>query len=209
MSGVAVKICGITSVEDGLTAAAAGADALGFVFYPRSPRAVAVEQARAIASALPPFVARVGVFVHASRDEVRTTAQQVGLDALQLYGDEAPEDFAGFGRRVIKVLRVGERIEADEVARQARVGCAILLDTASAVALGGTGQAFDWALIREVRASIPYLILAGGLSVENVGAAIRAVRPDAVDVSSGVERRPGRKDAEKVRAFIAAAKGAL
>ncbi len=208
MKTVAVKVCGITSIEDGLAAAGAGADALGFVFYASSPRAIGVEEARAIAAALPPFVTRVGVFVDAAPDEVRSVAERVGLDAVQLHGDEAPEDLAAYGRRVIKALRVGDRVDPAEITRHAGFGCAILLDAASSQAYGGTGRTFDWGLIREVRAQIPYLVLAGGLTVANVRDAIRSVRPDAVDVSSGVERRPGLKDGAKVRAFIAAAKGA-
>lgn len=208
MKPVAVKICGITTVDDGLAAAAAGADALGFVFYPPSPRAVNVEQARALAAALPPFVTRVGVFANAAAGEVRGVAEKVGLDVVQLHGDESPQGIEGYGRRVVKALRVSGSIDAAMVVRYVDAGCAILLDTASQVEYGGTGRTFDWGLIREIRARIPYLVLAGGLDAENVGEAIRSVQPDAVDVSSGVEVRPGRKDAERVRAFIAAVRDA-
>jgi indole-3-glycerol phosphate synthase / phosphoribosylanthranilate isomerase len=204
-SRVAVKICGITSVEDGLMAAQAGADAVGLVFWPRSPRALGVEAARRIAAALPPLVLRVGVFVDADRDHMAAVAEAVGLDVLQLHGDEPPEALVGLPRRAIKAVRVGPGFDPAEALRyQGRAG-GILLDTrVDGGAPGGTGRPFDWAQVRAVREGASFLMLAGGLDPENVRRAVDAVRPDAVDVSSGVESAPGRKDPAKVKAFIEA-----
>jgi indole-3-glycerol phosphate synthase/phosphoribosylanthranilate isomerase len=204
-SRVAVKICGITSVEDGLLAARSGADAVGLVFWPRSPRAVEVETARRIAAALPPFVLRVGVFVDAEPQDIARIAEAVGLDVLQLHGEEPPEALAALPRRVIKAVRVGEGFRPEDALRYEGHASGILLDTkVEGGAPGGTGQAFDWTQVRPVRESASFLMVAGGLTPENVRRALTAVRPDAVDVSSGVESAPGRKDPDKVRAFIEA-----
>lgn len=204
MAYVRCKICGITRVEDALAAVHAGADAIGLVFYAASPRAVSIEQARAIVAALPPFVAAVGLFVDASRDEVRAVLEAVPLDLLQFHGDETPEECEGYGRRYLKALRVksGDDV-AVEVARFPGAA-GVLLDTYVPGIPGGTGEAFDWSLVPS-DLSHP-VILAGGLTAENVGAAIRQVRPYAVDVSGGVEAAKGIKDAEKIRAFIRQAK---
>ena len=200
---VAVKICGITTAEDARMAAAAGADAIGFVFWPKSPRAVDAATARAIAAVLPPFVLRVGVFVDASPEEMRRVADEVGLDMVQLHGQEPPEDVARAPRRAVKAIRVGPGFRAEEALRYDGTAAALLVDTlADGAGPGGTGHTFDWSLVRPVRAGTPFLVLAGGLTPENVGEAIAAVRPDAVDVSSGVESSPGRKDPAKVRAFV-------
>ncbi|HEX6737661.1 MAG TPA: bifunctional indole-3-glycerol-phosphate synthase TrpC/phosphoribosylanthranilate isomerase TrpF [Vicinamibacteria bacterium] len=207
-SRVAVKICGITSVEDGLMAARAGADAVGLVFWPKSPRAVELETARRIAAALPPFVLRVGVFVDAERETMARIADAVGLDVLQLHGDEPPPALAGLPRRAIKAVRVGAGFDPQDALRYEGHAHGILLDTkVEGGAPGGTGQAFDWTQVRAVREGASFLMLAGGLDAENVRRALTAVRPDAVDVSSGVESAPGRKDAAKVRAFIEAVRG--
>lgn len=205
MTAVRVKICGITRVEDALAAAAAGADAIGLVFYAGSPRAVGVEQARAIIAALPPFVTTVGLFVDAGRDELAHILASVPLDLLQFHGDESAEQCEGFGRPYIKALRV--RAGDDIVARVADYPSAqgILLDAYVEGVPGGTGEAFDWSLIPQ-RLSKP-LILAGGLRPDNVAAAVAQVRPYAVDVSGGVEASKGIKDAQKVGAFIRAARG--
>lgn len=206
MSVVRSKICGITRIEDALIAAEAGADAIGLVFYAKSPRAVSVQQARAIIAALPPFVTTVGLFVDASRDELSAILEVVPLDLLQFHGDESPAACAGFSRPYIKALRV--RPGEDVAARIEPYGNAsgILLDTYVHGVPGGTGQAFDWALAPQ-GLSTP-IILAGGLTPENVRSAIEQVRPYAVDVSGGVEASKGIKDAEKVRAFVRAVKGA-
>ncbi len=194
------KICGITRIEDALVAAEAGADAIGLVFYAKSPRAVGIEQARAIIAALPPFVTTVGLFVNASRCELNEILDAVPLDMLQFHGDETPADCEGFHRPWYKALRVqpGEDIRAQAV-RYAGAS-AILLDTFVAGVPGGTGEVFDWSLIP---ADLPKpLILAGGLSPQNVQQAVAGVRPFAVDVSGGVESSKGIKDVEKVREFI-------
>ena len=205
MTAVRVKICGITRVEDALAAAAAGADAIGMVFYAGSPRAVGVEQARAIIAALPPFVTTVGLFVDAARDELAHILASVPLDLLQFHGDESAEQCEGLGRPYIKALRV--RAGDDIVARVADYPGAqgILLDAYVEGVPGGTGEAFDWSLIPQ-GLSKP-LILAGGLRPDNVAAAVAQVRPYAVDVSGGVEASKGIKDAQKVGAFIRAARG--
>jgi phosphoribosylanthranilate isomerase len=202
---VLVKVCGITSLEDGRMAAAAGADAVGFVFWARSPRAVAVEQARRIARALPPFLLRVGVFVDAPAAEVARASEDVGLDVVQLHGDESVEDCLSAPRRVMKAVRVGRGFEPEAALLYREAAAAVLLDTRDDGGLpGGTGRRFDWSLARALRSELPFLGLAGGLDAENVAAAIREADPDLVDVSSGVESSPGRKDAARVRAFVEA-----
>ncbi|CAH0646233.1 phosphoribosylanthranilate isomerase [Pseudomonas juntendi] len=206
MSYVRSKICGITRIEDALAAVEAGADAIGFVFYAKSPRAVDVRQARAIIAELPPFVTTVGLFVNASRCELNEILEVVPLDLLQFHGDEAPEDCEGYHRPWIKALRVrpGDDLEA---ACQRYAGArGILLDTYVAGVPGGTGEAFDWSLV-PARLSKP-IILAGGLSAANVGQAIAQVRPYAVDVSGGVEQAKGIKDAAKIEAFMQAVRQA-
>ncbi|MFJ4385787.1 phosphoribosylanthranilate isomerase [Pseudomonas sp. NPDC089407] len=206
MSNVRSKICGITRIEDALAAAEAGADAIGFVFYAKSPRAVDVRQARAIIAELPPFVTTVGLFVNASRCELNEILEVVPLDLLQFHGDETPQDCEGYHRPWIKALRVrpGDDLEA---ACQLYAGArGILLDTYVAGVPGGTGEAFDWSLV-PARLSKP-IILAGGLSADNVGQAIAQVRPYAVDVSGGVEQAKGIKDAAKIEAFMHAVKQA-
>lgn len=206
MSNVRSKICGITRIEDALAAADAGADAIGFVFYVKSPRAVDVRQARAIIAELPPFVTTVGLFVNASRCELNEILEVVPLDLLQFHGDETPADCEGFHRPWIKALRVrpGDDLEA---ACQLYGGAqGVLLDTYVAGVPGGTGEAFDWSLV-PAGLSKP-VILAGGLSAGNVGQAIAQVRPYAVDVSGGVEQSKGIKDAAKIDAFIRAVKQA-
>ncbi|MBF8747990.1 phosphoribosylanthranilate isomerase [Pseudomonas putida] len=206
MSNVRSKICGITRIEDALAAADAGADAIGFVFYAKSPRAVDVRQARAIIAELPPFVTTVGLFVNASRCELNEILEVVPLDLLQFHGDETPADCEGFHRPWIKALRVrpGDDLEA---ACQLYGGAqGVLLDTYVAGVPGGTGEAFDWSLV-PAGLSKP-VILAGGLSAGNVGQAIAQVRPYAVDVSGGVEQSKGIKDAAKIDAFIRAVKQA-
>ena len=206
MSNVRSKICGITRIEDALAAAEAGADAIGLVFYAKSPRAVDVRQARAIIAELPPFVTTVGLFVNASRCELNEILEVVPLDLLQFHGDETPQDCEGYHRPWIKALRVrpGDDLEA---ACQLYAGArGILLDTYVPGVPGGTGEAFDWSLV-PARLSKP-IILAGGLCADNVGQAIAQVRPYAVDVSGGVEQAKGIKDAMKIEAFVRAVKQA-
>jgi phosphoribosylanthranilate isomerase len=206
MSRVFVKICGITRPEDGLLAAEAGADAVGFVFYPMSPRRVEPAQAAAITRELPPLVARVGVFVDAPRDQMARTADEVGLDLLQLHGDEPPEALEGLPRRALKAVRVGTGFTPEEALRY-RAAAGVVVDTrlvGQTAMPGGTGTPFDWTLVRGLRDRVGFLMLAGGLAPDNVAEALAEVRPHAVDVSSGVERLPGRKDPERVRAFVEA-----
>ncbi len=207
MPVVRSKICGITRVEDALVAAAAGADAIGLVFYARSPRAVSVQQARAIVAALPPFVTTVGLFVDAAPGEINEILDAVPLDLLQFHGDESAAECSGYHRPYIKALRVrpGEDIRARCADYPQAAG--ILLDTFVPGVPGGTGEAFDWSLVPE-DPGCP-IILAGGLTPDNVAAAIRQVRPWAVDVSGGVEAGKGIKDAEKVRAFVGAVRACM
>lgn len=201
------KICGITCVEDALVAADAGADAIGLVFYAKSARAVSIQQARAIVAALPPFVTTVGLFVNASRCEINETLDAVPLDMLQFHGDETPADCEGFHRPWYKALRVkaGEDVRV-QAARYVGAS-AILLDAFVAGVPGGTGEVFDWSLIP---ADLPKpLILAGGLTPQNVRQALAEVRPFAVDVSGGVELSKGVKDAQKVREFVRLVRAAM
>ncbi|MGE6529216.1 phosphoribosylanthranilate isomerase [Pseudomonas sp. NPDC077382] len=194
------KICGITRVEDALVAAEAGADAIGLVFYPKSPRVVSVQQALNIVAALPPFVTTVGLFVNASRSEISATLDTVPLDMLQFHGDESPADCEGFCRPWYKALRVQAGEDVRRQAARYAGASAILLDTFVAGVPGGTGEIFDWSLIP---ADLPKpLILAGGLTCENVQQALAEVRPFAVDVSGGVELSKGIKDAASVKEFV-------
>lgn len=206
MSAVRSKICGITRIEGALAAAEAGADAIGLVFYARSPRAVNVQQARAIIAALPPFVTTVGLFVNASRCELNEILDAVPLDLLQFHGDETPADCDGYHRPWIKALRVRPGDDLEAGCQQYAKASGILLDTFVAGVPGGTGEAFDWSLIPE-HLSKP-IILAGGLSADNVGAAIAQVRPYAVDVSGGVEQAKGIKDPARIEAFMRAVRQA-
>ncbi|MDU8502687.1 phosphoribosylanthranilate isomerase [Pseudomonas syringae] len=205
MSAVRSKICGITRIEDALAAAEAGADAIGLVFYPKSPRAVTVLQARAIIAALPPFITTVGLFVNASRCELNETLDAVALDMLQFHGDETPDECDGYHRPYIKALRVKAGDDIAQVCRTYRNARGVLLDTYVEGVPGGTGETFDWALIPD-DLNKP-VILAGGLTSANVAQAIAQVRPYAVDVSGGVEKSKGIKDREKILAFMSAVHG--
>jgi phosphoribosylanthranilate isomerase len=200
LSAVRIKICGITRIEDALAAIAAGADAIGFVFYAKSPRAVTPAQASAIIAALPPFVTTVGLFVDMPRAELTRLLTEVPLDLLQFHGDEGPEDCAGYGRPYIKALRVKPGDDVAGAISRYPAASGILLDTYVPGTPGGTGEAFDWSLVP--RDAAKPLILAGGLTPENVGDAVRQVRPYAVDVSGGVEASKGIKEAAKIQAFI-------
>ncbi|MCQ9427338.1 phosphoribosylanthranilate isomerase [Pseudomonas sp. LJDD11] len=206
MSAVRSKICGITRLEDALAAVEAGADALGFVFYAPSPRAVSVQQARAIIAGLPPFVTTVGLFVNASSCELNETLDALPLDLLQFHGDESPEACDGYHRPFIKALRVKPGDDIAAACRAYGKASGILLDAYVPGVPGGTGERFDWSLIPG-DLSRP-IILAGGLDAGNVVQAIAQVRPYAVDVSGGVERSKGIKDHDKVRAFMRAVREA-
>jgi len=202
LSVVRSKICGITRIEDALIAAEAGADAIGLVFYAKSPRAVSIQQARDIVAALPAFVTTVGLFVNASREELNEVLAGVALDLLQFHGDETPAECECYQRPYIKALRVKPGDDIAQLAAPYAKARGILLDTYVPGVPGGTGAAFDWSLVPR---DLPQpVILAGGLSAANVQAAIEQVRPYAVDVSGGVEASKGIKDAAKIRAFMRA-----
>jgi len=195
-----VKICGITRVQDGLDAVRFGAHAIGLVFYAPSPRAVTPDQARAIVDALPPFVTAVGLFVNADAEAVRATLATVPLQLLQFHGDETPEYCAALGVPYLKAIRVRPGVDLLQYAQQFHGARGLLLDAYVQGIRGGTGATFDWTLIPN---SLPLpVVLSGGLDADNVGAAVRAVRPWAVDVSSGVESAKGIKDAAKIEAFM-------
>jgi len=202
----AVKICGITRVEDGLAAAHAGAHAIGLVFHPASPRFVTVEQAREIASRMPPFITAVGLFVNADPQTIHNVLRQVPLQMLQFHGDEPPEWCAQFALPYIKAVRMAPGTDLLQYAARFSGARGLLLDTFQDGLHGGSGQTFDW---RTVPRNLPLpVVLAGGLTVNNVGEAIHIARPWAVDVSSGVEREKGVKDADQIAAFIRGARDA-
>ncbi len=198
-----VKMCGITSLEDARMCLEAGADVLGFNFWPQSKRHVPVPRAVEIAAALPASVLRVGVFVRATPEEVRRTVAAVGLAAVQLHGDEDPSEYADAGVPLWQVLRIGTALPESVSASASE----LLLD-ARVEGFGGSGRSFDWSIAREARRFGLPLWLAGGLSPLNVTEAVRRVAPTGVDVASGVESSPGVKDPERVRAFVAAVRAA-
>ena len=201
-----VKICGVTSVADALAAAGAGADMIGLMFYDGSPRHVTLAQAAEIARALPPFVLKVGVFVNPDEAQVMEAIAACGLNLLQFHGDEDSVFCTQFGVMSLKALRVRDS-ESLQTLGNFHTD-AFLLDAYSKGGLGGTGEKFNWDLAVAAQKFGKPIFLAGGLTPENVADAVKQVRPFAVDVSSGVEAAPGKKDAAKVRAFIQAAKAA-
>jgi phosphoribosylanthranilate isomerase len=197
---VRVKICGITRVEDALEAARLGADALGFVFHPASPRFVSTARAAEIVAALPPFVTSVGLFVNADAALVESVLGEIPLDLLQFHGAETPLECARFGKPWMKALAVAPGVDLLQSAVVFRGGRGLLLDAFVPGSHGGTGRTADWT---SIPGGMPVpVVLAGGLHPGNVGAAIRAVRPWGVDVSSGVERDKGVKDHKKLAAFM-------
>ena len=200
-----VKICGITNAEDAAVAVEAGADALGFVFYRKSPRYIEPTLARQIIMNLPPLVIPVGVFVDEDQQVIRSLMDDCGLEIAQLHGNESAVYCKELGRTILKALRVKDRSTFLALAEyRGRAGVrGFVLDAFSEQAYGGTGQMIDWQLAAEA-AKAANILLAGGLTPDNVTKAIQAVHPYGVDVSSGVERAPGKKDHEKVRAFIQA-----
>jgi phosphoribosylanthranilate isomerase len=201
---VKVKICGITNAPDALAAAAAGADALGFMFYDASPRHITLGAAAEIIRQLPPSVVKVVVFVNASTDRVVRAIGECGLNLLQFHGDETPEYCVQFGVMSMKAFRIRDADSLRTLPEYATD--AWLLDAYVADNPGGTGETFNWDLAVEARKLGRPIFLAGGLTPENVAEAIRKVQPYAVDVSSGVETAPGKKDPDKIRRFIAAAR---
>lgn len=197
---VRVKICGITRPEDAKWAAVLGADAIGLVFYEHSPRRVTVAQACQIVKALPPFVTKVGLFVDATEQTIRHVLALVPLDLLQFHGDESLEECTVYDRPYIKAVRIREGIDLNKLVEKYHNACGILLDSFVEGRRGGTGLTFNWSLVP--RTFPKPIILAGGLTPDNVATAIAAVRPYAVDVSGGVELRKGIKDPDKMHAFI-------
>ena len=195
-----VKICGLTREQDIVAAARAGADAVGLVFYAPSPRAVEVEQARALIDVMPAFVTSVGLFVDAAPDYVTEVMSRVPLDLLQFHGDEDPAYCDGFNRPWIKAVRMRAGVDVSALAKRYGAAANLLLDTYESGVAGGTGRSFNWDLIPSWMA--PGVILAGGLTPDNVADAICAVRPYAVDVSGGVEAAKGLKDESKIVAFM-------
>ena len=201
-----VKICGITSPADGLAAVEAGADAIGLMFHERSPRHVTMPAAAEIARALPPFIVKVGVFVNAPEEFVLRAIGECGLNIAQFHGDETPDFCAQFPVMTVKAFRIKDAGSLKALPEYATD--AWLLDAFVPDKLGGTGEQFNWDFAIEAQKLGKPIFLAGGLTPENVAEAVRRVRPYAVDVSSGVESSPGKKDHAKVRAFVKAAKAA-
>jgi len=200
-----IKICGITNLEDALCAAACGADAIGFIFHPPSPRYVTPERAREIIAALPGEIFKIGVFVNREASEVERTAELCGLDLLQLHGDESPEYCRRFPpERVIKA--VFPRTSEDLRALDAYDVRAFLADFREADLYGGTGKRADWTLAAKIGKTHP-LILAGGLCIENIDEALAAVAPGAVDINSGCERAPGIKDHDRMQRIVGMIRG--
>ncbi|MCY3556289.1 MAG: phosphoribosylanthranilate isomerase [Gemmatimonadetes bacterium] len=199
MNSVRIKICGITNEADAAAAVRAGADALGFIFYEGSPRCVTPGRAAEIVAGLPPFVVPVGVFVNASADDVDGICGAVGIQVVQLHGDEPPGFCEALGRPVIKAFRVRDASWKSDA--EGYPVDAVLLDTYAEDRYGGTGATFDWWL---VEGSPHRVILSGGLNPDNVAEAVSCVRPYGVDTGSGVEREPGRKDHGKIRDFVEA-----
>jgi phosphoribosylanthranilate isomerase len=197
-----VKVCGVTRPEDAALAAELGASAVGMIFWPKSPRFVDRARAKEIVAALPPFVSAVGVFVN-QLEEVAYLAHEVGLSAVQLHGDETPDSYRSLPYRAIKAIAVGDEETTRAAVAAVPASATILLDAYDPVKRGGTGRAVDWTVASEI-ARERCVILSGGLNAENVLEAAAIVRPYAIDVSSGVESAPGRKDPAKLRVFFAA-----
>lgn len=195
-----VKICGITRPEDGLAAASLGADAIGLVFYPPSPRALTAQQAAAVAAALPPFVTRVGLFVDAGRAAIEAVLTTVHLDLLQFHGEESEAECRGFDRPYVKAISMKPGLDVAAAMRNYPSAAGFLLDAYHPAVPGGSGECFDWERVPAGR-DRP-IILAGGLTPDNVAEAVRRVRPYAVDVSSGVEAAKGVKDPGRMAEFI-------
>jgi phosphoribosylanthranilate isomerase len=203
---IRIKICGITRAADALAAVRAGADALGFMFCQASPRCLNHDQAATIIRALPPFIAKVGVFVNPTEAEVRAAIAGTGIDTLQFHGEESPEFCRQFGLKIIKAFRVRDAESLQQA--QAYAPEAWLLDSYVAGQPGGTGVTLNWELAADATRRYSWVILAGGLTPKNVADAVQKVKPYGVDVASGVESAPGEKDPEKLRAFVTAARSA-
>ncbi|MBM9616775.1 phosphoribosylanthranilate isomerase [Desulfobulbus rhabdoformis] len=208
MSGkrVRVKICGTTRLSDALCAVDAGVDALGFIFFAKSPRNIEPDSAKAIIAQLPPFVDTVGVFVNEAKEKLQEIVEHCGLNTVQLHGQESPDYCRSLALalpscRLLKAFRVGPQTTAADIAPYAGCVQGYLLDTFQKDAVGGTGKAFDWALIERLQLSRP-LLLAGGLDCDNVGTALRNVAPYGLDANSGLEDAPGVKNHTKIQTFL-------
>lgn len=197
---VRIKVCGMTRAADVAEAARLGVDAVGLVFYPKSPRNVGIDQARELVAALPAFVTVTALFLDPDRDHVQRVLDNVRVELLQFHGGEPAEFCRGFGRPYIKAVPMGGQVDVSEYALRHAGAAALLLDSHAAGQRGGTGMSFDWAALPKVEG--PPVIVAGGLNPANVATAIRIVRPYGVDVSSGVESAPGVKDAGKMAEFV-------
>ena len=201
-----IKICGITRPEDARAAAAAGVDAIGLVFYPKSPRAVTIEQAQTICAVLPPFITVVALFVDAEHFEIEDVLAAVPVDLLQFHGSETSAQCNAYAIPYIKAIRMRDDADLFEAVRQYDSARGLLVDTFDPNEAGGTGEIFDWDRVPDGLDT--HIILAGGLDPSNVGTAIQQLNPYAVDVSSGVERAKGIKDADKIQAFMKAVRSA-
>lgn len=198
-----IKICGITSIEDAHLAVEAGADAIGLVFYPPSPRAIQLETARQICDAMPAFVTKVALFVNPSTEMVKEVIETTQIDLLQFHGDESPEFCAQFSRPYIKAIRIQAETDLQALDVTYAQAKGLLLDTYIKGVPGGTGETFNWSLLAPFKEALKHkVILAGGLTPQNISKAIATVQPWAVDVSGGVEAQPGQKSAEKITQFI-------
>lgn len=206
MNSIRIKICGITSIEDAQLAINAGADAIGLVFYEPSPRSVTIEQAAVIAKSVGPFVTVVGLFVDAEEGFIKDVLAKVSLHVLQFHGNETPEFCRGFQRPYMKAIRMRPELNLPDAIGSYPDASAILLDAYRPGVPGGTGETFDW--LRVPKNTLRPLVLAGGLTPENVALAISSVAVYGVDVSGGVESTPGKKAAHKITAFIRNAKNA-
>jgi phosphoribosylanthranilate isomerase len=195
-----IKVCGITEPEDARAAVAAGADGLGFIFVPQSPRHIDPDRVREITGELPPLVNAVGVFVDEELEVVEEIIHYCGLSVVQLHGAETPDYCSNISCQVVKSFAINSATESDDLAPYAEFVNGFLLDTYHKDMAGGTGAAFDWGLVEQIKPPGP-VILAGGLTPDNVGDAIKQVKPFAVDVNSGVEYQPGRKDTDKLKKF--------
>ncbi|MDC0430457.1 phosphoribosylanthranilate isomerase [Candidatus Thioglobus sp.] len=195
-----IKICGFTQAQNARDASLLGIDAIGLVFYDKSPRYVEIQRALEIVQALPPFINRVGLFVNADSYFIDEVLCEVPLDTLQFHGDETPQECQQYGLPFMKALRVNEQTNIPKLAQDYHQANGLLLDAYNSTTYGGTGESFDWSLAK-VELDLP-IILAGGLNPETVGKAIQQVSPYAVDVSSGVESSKGIKDLQKIQQFI-------
>ncbi|MCE5194800.1 MAG: phosphoribosylanthranilate isomerase [Nitrospiraceae bacterium] len=202
---VRVKICGITNLDDALAAVDFGADALGFVFFKKSPRCITPSNAKKIIKKLPPFITTVGLFVNEGRDKMETISKLAGLNAIQLHGNETSSACNIKGCKIIKAIRIESISNLELITKYKDKVSAILLDTYSSAKFGGTGKIFNWDIALEAK-KFGRIILAGGLNPENISEAVNYVQPYAVDVSSGVEAEKGRKDHKKMKMFIERAK---